>query len=99
MKPVSFSTLVLQTVMLLVLGIVGMQASAESENEIAGDVAKAESLPSVKAWLELQRSGKAASEQPQPLSGPVMDQVQERYLKNFTHPVPPYFEHVQPIDN
>ena len=54
---------------------------------------------SVKAWLELQSSGQAASNQPQPLTGPVMDRVHSRYLESFTHPIPPYFEHVQLLNN
>ncbi|THF64458.1 DUF3613 domain-containing protein [Pseudothauera rhizosphaerae] len=41
-----------------------------------------------RAWLALQRSGAAASAQPQPLSGEVMEKVYERYLESFAHPVP-----------
>lgn len=44
-------------------------------------------------WLELQRSGKAASAQPQPYSGEVMDKVHTRYLKSFEKPIPEFFEH------
>jgi hypothetical protein len=97
MKPVSPSIVV--GTLLLALSTLSSQAVAEQET---GSVieAKQEKVESpVKAWLELQSSGKAASSQPQPLSGPVMDRVQERYLKNFSHPVPPYFEHVQPVGN
>ena len=97
MKPVSPSIVV--GTLLLALSTLSSQAVAEQET---GSVieAKQEKVESpVKAWLELQSSGEAASSQPQPLSGAVMDRVQERYLKNFTHPVPPYFEHVQPVGN
>lgn len=49
------------------------------------------------AWLELQRSGQAASSQPQPLSGPAMDRVHQRYLKGFEHPQPMYYKHDESI--
>lgn len=51
----------------------------------------------VPAWLELQRSGEAASPQAQPLSGPAMERVHLRYLKGFEHPQPMYFKHDQNI--
>jgi hypothetical protein len=73
-------------------------AHAEDKTQAVPDSEKAEQESPVKAWLQLQSSGEAASAQAQPLSGPVMDRVHERYLKSFTHPVPPYFEHVQPIN-
>lgn len=53
--------------------------------------------PATHAWLEMQRSGQAASQQPQPLSGPAMDKVHERYLKGFEHPLPVFFEYAEPI--
>lgn len=43
-------------------------------------------------WLELQRSGKAASAHPQPLSGEAMDRVHKRYLKSFEQPIPEFYE-------
>ncbi len=43
-------------------------------------------------WLELQRSGKAASTHPQPLSGEAMDRVHKRYLKSFEQPMPEFDE-------
>lgn len=48
---------------------------------------------STQQWLELQRSGKSASSQAQPLSGEVMDKVHQRYLKSFEKPIPEFFEH------
>ena len=48
-------------------------------------------------WLELQRSGQVASQQAQPLSGPAMERVHERYLKSFQHPQPMYFKHDETI--
>lgn len=98
MKLVSLRTLI-SAVLLLVLSAISAQASAEAEKESLLEGPNLEAQSPVKAWLELQSSGKAASTQAQPLSGPAMDRVQERYLKNFSHPVPPFFDHVQPIDN
>ena len=61
-------------------------------------VPAARELPTER-WLELQRSGQAASPQGQALSGPAMERVHQRYLKSFEHPIPPYFEHDQPLSN
>jgi hypothetical protein len=96
MKPVTPYPLCVKIALMVLLGTLPVQVLAESRDETP-DMQKAEAQPSVKAWLELQSSGEAASEQPQPLSGPAMDRVHERYLKNFTHPIPPYFEHVDRI--
>jgi hypothetical protein len=43
-------------------------------------------------WLDNQRQGRQASAQAQPLSGPVQEQVHERYRKSFSHPIPLRFE-------
>lgn len=99
MKPVFFTLLIRHAALLLVLGIFSLPVLAESETEPVPETINTEARSQVKTWLELQSSGEAASAQAQPLSGPVMDRVQERYLKSFSHPVPPYFEHVKPIDN
>jgi len=55
--------------------------------------------PATRAWLELQRSGDAASPQPQPLSGPAMERVHQRYLKGFEHPQPLYYKHDESISS
>lgn len=47
----------------------------------------------VQQWLELQRSGKAASPQAQPMSGEVMEKVHQRYLKSFEKPIPEFYAH------
>ena len=39
-------------------------------------------------WLEMQRSGSQASKQKQTLSGPVMENIYERYKESFNHPIP-----------
>jgi hypothetical protein len=51
---------------------------------------------STQKWLELQRSGKAASTQAQPISGEVMDKVHQRYIKSFERPIPEFYEHEMP---
>lgn len=43
-------------------------------------------------WLEKQRQGKQASGKAQPLSGPVQEQVYERYRKSFSQPIPQRFD-------
>jgi len=98
MKPAFLTPFIMHTVLLGMSTFV-LPALAEPETGLVPDTNKTEVASPVKAWLELQSSGKAASSQAQPLSGPVMDRVQERYLRNFSHPIPPFFEHVQPIDN
>lgn len=73
-----------------------MAAQAAEPAEQAGSETPAqESL--TRDWLELQRSGTAASEQPQPLSGAAMDKVHERYVKSFGHPQPEHFKYDEPI--
>lgn len=39
-------------------------------------------------WLERQRQGAQASAKAQPLPGPVMEGIYERYRKSFSHPIP-----------
>ncbi len=56
----------------------------------------ARTLTPTQQWLELQRSGKAASPQAQPVSGEVMDKVRSRYIKSFEKPIPEYYEHAMP---
>jgi|GEM_PF-475964 hypothetical protein len=56
----------------------------------------ARALAPTQQWLELQRSGKAASPQAQPVSGEVMDKVHSRYIKSFEKPIPEYYEHTMP---
>ena len=43
-------------------------------------------------WLDMQRDGSQASQQAQTLPGPVMDQVYQRYIKSFGHPIPDLYE-------
>lgn len=69
--------------------------TAYAEEKASAPEAPAE--PATHAWLEMQRSGQAASQQPQPLSGPAMDKVHERYLKGFEHPLPIFFEYAETI--
>ncbi len=65
----------------------------ESEDAIVTEVHEPSST---QKWLELQRSGKAASTQAQPISGEVMDKVHQRYIKSFERPIPEFYEHEMP---
>jgi hypothetical protein len=78
------------------LWLIATTACAEETVPAAGQPAPPE--PSaVQRWLELQSSGKAASSQPQPLSGQAMQRVHQRYLKGFEHPQPMYYKHDESV--
>ena len=98
MKPVLRSPLFMRFSLLLMLTSTSPQALAEMDQENLRPESP-ETQSATKAWLELQSSGRAASEQAQPLTGPAMDRVHERYLKNFSHPIPPSYEHADRISN
>ena len=44
-----------------------------------------------KAWLDLQKSGKAASKEARPVPGEIAEKTYDRYLKSFDHPIPEEF--------
>lgn len=44
------------------------------------------------AWLELQASGKVASTIPQTQAPVERDQSMQRWLNNYQHPIPEFFE-------
>lgn len=44
-----------------------------------------------RAWLELQKSGKAASAAPRPQPGEVADKVYQRWLNSHDQPIPAQF--------
>ncbi|MDD5247399.1 MAG: DUF3613 domain-containing protein [Rhodocyclaceae bacterium] len=76
--------------LLLASGMVaGAEAPAPTEEPAAQPARNGEAT---RQWLERQRQGVQASDKPQALPGPVMEQVFERYRKSFSHPVP---EHIQ----
>lgn len=77
-----------------VLLAVCMPAVAE---EVAQPQQQAAQPEAVRQWLELQSSGKAASSQPQPLSGAAMSKIHERYIKSFSNPIPANYEHAQAL--
>jgi hypothetical protein len=47
-----------------------------------------DSKSATNTWLELQPSGSKASMLPQTLSGPVMQNVYDRYKESFSRPIP-----------
>ena len=68
---------------------VGERGAAPS----GGDTPKrAETGEATRQWLDRERQGQQAAAQPQPLSGPVQEQIYERYQKSFSHPIPERFE-------
>lgn len=77
----------------LLLGSLAAQAEEITLNEPA-DLKTPPST--VQEWLELQRSGKSASEHRQPLSGEAMNKIHERYINSFGKEIPEYYE-LQPI--
>lgn len=52
----------------------------------------AEPGSATRLWLDRQRQGQQAAAQPQPLSGPVQEEIYERYQNSFSHPIPKRFE-------
>lgn len=52
---------------------------------------KAETGEQTRAWLALQGEGQAASDQRQPIAGPVAAKIYQRYQHSFSHPIPEYF--------
>jgi len=44
-----------------------------------------------RAWLDLQRSGRAAAPD-RPIPGPVASRIYKRYLESFEHPIPAQFD-------
>lgn len=62
-----------------------------SEGEEQGQIS------ATRAWLDFQRSGQAASDQPQPISGEAMDKIHERYINSFSNPIPDLYDHAVPV--
>jgi hypothetical protein len=50
-------------------------------------------------WLELQRSGTAASTTRQTVSGPIADAIYQRYVDSFKHPIPEFYQSKQDGDS
>lgn len=79
---------------LMLLGVFSTCAMADESKTTV--VTEAHEASPTHKWLELQRSGKAASTQAQPISGEVMDKVHQRYIKSFERPIPEFYEHEMP---
>lgn len=62
-----------------------VQPSAQSNKTNSAKLADGSTT---RAWLELQRSGGQASPHKQSVSGPVMENIYERYKESFSHPIP-----------
>lgn len=48
-----------------------------------------------RAWLDLQTSGRQATEAERPMDGEVADRVYQRYLDSHSHPIPLQFPREQ----
>ena len=70
-----------------------MANDAEDSKKVAIPSTHGHESSPVQQWLELQRSGTAASSHAQPMSGEVMEKVYQRYLKSFEKPIPEFYEH------
>ncbi|WP_020183807.1 DUF3613 domain-containing protein [Methylotenera sp. 1P/1] len=85
-------------IMLMLSGLFSMNnAMADDVQTTLTPSIEAHAPSSTQQWLELQRSGKSASPQAQPISGEVMDKVHKRYLKSFEKPIPEFYGHETPI--
>lgn len=81
---------------IVALGLLASGAAAGAELPSAEPVARPpETGDATRQWLDAQRQGKQASAKPQPLSGPVQEQVYERYRKSFARPIPDRFQREQ----
>jgi uncharacterized protein involved in copper resistance len=69
-----------------------VSARAEPPEAATPAAPQASNGEATRAWLDRQARGDQASPVAQPLPGPAMERVYERYLKNFTHPIPEHFE-------
>lgn len=90
---------VLILTMALMMGSISSQAEELGQEESIAEntAAEQDTRSATRAWLELQRSKQAASEQPQPISGQAMDKIHERYINSFGKPIPEFYEHAIPI--
>ena len=81
---------------LLALALLGGCASggdpASAGGESQASRAAQDNGSATRLWLDRQSQGQQAAAKPQPLSGPVQEQIYERYQKSFTHPIPERFE-------
>lgn len=65
------------------------------ENSAATPEPQQTAQSGTKAWLDAQRGGQLASAQRQPLSGPVMEKIYERYVKSFGQAIPAQYQHTE----
>lgn len=65
----------------LTLGTVALATAQEPTSE-------PKSGSAAEAWLELQKSGTAASATPRPMPGEIADRSYERYANSFSTPIP-----------
>lgn len=87
-----------QIILLILTVLLGIShALAKDTTEISSPSIESSELSPTQQWLELQRSGKSASSNPQPMSGEAMEKVHQRYIKSFEKPIPEFYEHEMPV--
>lgn len=88
MKP----TFVLSLLALALLGGCASGGDPAAAGEPQPSRAAQDNGSATRLWLDRQSQGQQAAAKAQPLSGPVQEQIFERYQKSFTHPIPERFE-------
>ncbi|MGB1582017.1 MAG: DUF3613 domain-containing protein, partial [Nevskiales bacterium] len=71
--------------------LLGTMCLAASQLALAGDKAHEKVGQETRNWLELQRSGSAASETQRPMSGDVAKRSYQRYVETHSQPIPESF--------
>ncbi len=65
---------------------------AAAQAQPPAPIAPAPAGDDVRNWIDLQTRTAASPAPPRPMSGEVADQVFQRYLKSFSHPIPDQFQ-------
>jgi hypothetical protein len=76
-------SLIALSALLLSLPLAAAEEGQATSNEVGKQTREA---------LELQRSGRAASETERPMSGEVAERTHRRYVESFSHPIPESFK-------
>jgi hypothetical protein len=72
-------------------------ATAMNDGKSSDESREQGATSTTRAWLDFQRSGQAASDQPQPVSGEAMGKIHERYINSFGNPIPEFYDHAVPV--
>ncbi len=83
--------------LLVVVGGLSQGAQAEQSGATSYPDAvvvqeRAPELSPAEQWLQIQRTGSQASTRPQLLSAQEKELANQRWLDNYTHPIPEFFD-------